>query len=401
MNLNILNANFEKVKVIDTYASLIWCKRFYEVGALDLEIEASVENINLFRKGFYITRDDDDAIFRIEAIEIDTEENGDDKLIIGAVDCKAILNQRITWEQVFVRNETVENFIKAMLNANFINPADAKRKISNFVQNIQPLTTERTTRQSTYDLIGDKIIELCMQNEIGCKITLNENNQFVFSLYKGVDRSSLQDQNPRLIFSPNFENLFSSKYNYNMSEYKNVALVGGEGEGLERKLRSVGDARGIERREMFVDAGSASNDGGDLADYYEALINEGKDKLAETAATTSFEGEVDSQNSYRYKTDYQLGDLVSIENKYGISATARIVEVIETWDNEGYTVEPKFEYVEENVDISEVIFTEDSDPILTENYNALQYETSPFVVENGSDYIITEDNQFIVLEDVI
>lgn len=399
MNINVLNKYFEKIAIVDTFISLMWCKRYYDIGALDLEVEASVDNIDLFKEGNYITRDDDDTIFRIEAVEIDTDENGDDRLIIGALDCKEILNQRITWSQVFVRNATVENFILAMLNANFINPSDPNRKINNFIVNIPALTSEQTTRQSTYDVIGEKIMELCKLNELGCKVSFNANNQFIFSMYKGVDRSTLQDVNPRVIFSHKFENLYSSKYAHDMSEYKNVALVGGEGEGLDRKLRSVGDAVGLERREMFVDASSASNEeGGDLADYYEALMNEGKDKLAETAATTSFEGEVDI-NSYKYKEDYDLGDLVTVENKYGIGATARIVEIIETWDNEGYTVEPKFEYFEETINIKNVIFTEEHDPVLTENYEPLLIETAPFITENGNDYIITEDDQFIVLED--
>lgn len=377
----------------------MWCKRYYDVGALDLEVEASVDNIDLFKQGNYITRDDDDVIFRIEAVEIDTDENGDDKLIIGALDCKDILNQRITWSQVFVRNATVENFILAMLNANFINPTDPNRKINNFIANIPALTSEQTTRQSTYDVIGEKIMELCKLNELGCKVSFNENNQFVFSMYKGLDRSTLQNINPRVIFSHNFENLFSSKYTHNTADYKNVALVGGEGEGLERKLRSVGNAIGLERREMFVDASSASNEeGGDLYDYYVALENEGKDKLAETAATTTFEGEVDAQ-SYKYKEDFNLGDLVTVENKYGIAATARIVEIIETWDNEGYTIEPKFEYFEETINIKNVIFTEDREPVLTENYEPLLIETAPFITEDASNYIITEDNQYIVLED--
>lgn len=396
-SINVLNSNFERIAIVDNYISLMWCKRYYEIGAVDLEVEASIENLQIYRKHFYITRNDDDAIFRIEAIEIDTDENGDDRLIIGAVDCKAILNQRITWEQVFVRNAYVEGIIIAMLQENVISPSDPKRKIPNFKTDVHTITGERTTRQSTYDEIGNKIIELCKENKLGWKITLNQNKEIVFSTYNGVDRSIQQNDNPRLIFSHEFENLFSSKYQFDSTEYKNVALVGGEGEGLERKLRSVGDSAGIERREMFVDASKANNDGGDLVDYYEALISEGKEKLTETAATTSFEGEVDF-NSYRYKTDYNLGDLVTITNKYGISAVVRIVEVIETWDNEGYTVEPVFEYSEEDSNLFDALITEDGDPLMTENMIPLLYETSPFVTEDKMNYIITEDGQKIVIE---
>lgn len=386
-SINVLNSNFERIAIVDDYTSLMWCKRYYEIGAVDLEVEASVENLKLFRKHFYITREDDDAIFRIEAIEIDTDENGDDKLIIGAVDCKAILNQRITWEQSFVRNSPVEGLITDMLNANVINPENQVRKIPNFITDIQTVTGELTTRQSTYDEIGNKIIELCLENKLGWKITLNQNKQFVFKTYKGVDRSILQDEVPRLIFSHEFENLFSSKYQFDSTEYKNVALIGGQGEGLDRILADIGDSEGLERREMFVDASKANSEGGDAVDYRNALISEGKEKLAETAATTSFEGEVDF-NSYQYKTDYDLGDIVTITNKYGITASVRIVEIIETWDNEGYTIEPVFEYAEEEINLNNVLLTEDDEVLMTERSIPLLYETAPFITEDGQNIVM-------------
>lgn len=399
MNINVLNRQFEKIAVIDTYTSLMWCKRYYDVGALDLQIEASKENLNIFRKDYYITRDNDDAVFRIEAIEIAEAEEGD-SLIIGAVDCKEILSQRITWSQVFVRNCTVEEFIKQLLNTQLINPSDSKRKIRNFRETVPVLTTERSTRQSTYDDVGEKVIELCRENELGCKMSLDEDNYFVFTMYRGTDRSISQRENPRIIFEPNFENLFSSDYKFDQTNLKNVALVGGEGEGVERKLRSVGDAEGLERREMFVDAGSASSEeGGDLVEYYKALVNEGKTALAETTNVASFEGEVDAQNSYRYKTDYDLGDIVTVRNKYGISADARIVEVVETWDESGYSIEPVFEYVSDEVTILDAILTEDRDPLMTENGEILTFEFSPLVTEDETNYIITEDDEHIISED--
>lgn len=397
MNFNLLNSSFEKVAIIDQYTSLMWCKRYYDIGALDLEIEANANNIDLFKKHYYITRDDDDAIFRIEAIEIDTDENGDDKLIIGAVDCKAILSQRITWGQVFVRNTTVENFINEMIKANITQPVNPARRINNFIANIPALTTERTTRQSTYEDIGEKVVELCKENQMGSRVYMDANRNFVFTMYRGKDLSLSQDVNPRVVFSPDYENLFTSKYTFDSSEYKNAALIGGEGEGADRKLRDIGDTSGLERREMFVDASKANSDGGDLVDYYAALIAEGKEAIAETANVASFEGEVDAR-SYEYKIDYNLGDVVTVVNKYGMMIDARIVEIIETWDNEGYTIEPVFEYVAEEGTLLDAILTEESEPTMTENREILRYETSPLITEDKRFEIVAENGKPIVME---
>lgn len=78
--------------------------------------------------------------------------------------------------------------------------------------------------------------------------------------------------------------------------------------------------------------------------YEVYLLNRGYEKLAEYGATTSFEGTVDSQTTFKYKSDYFLGDQVLVRNEYGIEAKARIVEVMEIYDDNGYSIEPKFEY---------------------------------------------------------
>ena len=49
--------------------------------------------------------------------------------------------------------------------------------------------------------------------------------------------------------------------------------------------------------------------------------------------------------NFIYKTDYNLGDIVTIRNEYGFSVPARIVEVVEAFDENGYSIEPKFEYL--------------------------------------------------------
>lgn len=378
MTINVLNENFEKIAVVDSFTSLMWCKRYYDIGALDIQIEASAETLSIFKKHYYITRDDDNIIFRIEARELDTTEEGEDILIIGAVDCKAILNQRIIWDQVNWSG-TVENFIRTLITRNVIAVPFA-RKILNFEMQPAKGFTETIKQQVTYDQLGDKITEICNAYGYGWRI-LFFNNAFHFDLYKGLDHSIDQNDNVRLIFSPEYENLISSKYNEDVSDFKNVALVAGEGEGVERKKRTVGTASGLDRYELFVDASviSSNTEEGDLVDYYQALISEGKEKLAEHTTTRSFEGEVDS-TSYIYKEDYNLGDIVTIKNQYGITTNARITEVIETWDNEGYTVEPKFEYFEPlewEEPVEGALLTENNIMMLSESDVPLLVESSP------------------------
>ena len=123
-----------------------------------------------------------------------------------------------------------------------------------------------------------------------------------------------------------------------------MALIGGEGEGTERKYRTVGDAQGLNRYELFVDAKDISSNNGEieLAEYNKLLDERGYEKLEEQQITEEFTGEVEATRMYRYKEHYDLGDIVQVENEYEILASPRILEVIESQNENGYRVVPTF-----------------------------------------------------------
>lgn len=65
--------------------------------------------------------------------------------------------------------------------------------------------------------------------------------------------------------------------------------------------------------------------------------------LAEHAQVQSFEGAVAPDITFKYKTDYDLGDIVTVQNSHGIRATARVSEAIETFDENGYELSINFD----------------------------------------------------------
>jgi len=81
--------------------------------------------------------------------------------------------------------------------------------------------------------------------------------------------------------------------------------------------------------------------------YMPYLLERGYEKMAEFGYVTSFEGTIEPNTTFAYKIDYDLGDIVTVENEYGISASVRISEIVEVWDDSGYSVEPKFETITE------------------------------------------------------
>lgn len=78
--------------------------------------------------------------------------------------------------------------------------------------------------------------------------------------------------------------------------------------------------------------------------YKVYLMTKGLEALR--GRVVSFDSSVIPDITFRYRTDYNVGDIVTIENGYGITARARIVEVVESYDDTGYKLEPKLEYLD-------------------------------------------------------
>ena len=136
----------------------------------------------------------------------------------------------------------------------------------------------------------------------------------------------------------------TTTYVYDLNNFANVAKVAGEGEGVARRMLSVGEASGLDRCEIYVDARDINSNNGQVSasDYTTLLKNRGLEKLAERVYTESFEGEVEPNYTYKLGIDYNIGDIVEVINEYGIAASTRILEVIESEDVSGVHIIPTF-----------------------------------------------------------
>ena len=115
---------------------------------------------------------------------------------------------------------------------------------------------DRVYFQTRYNNLDEEITSLCEASGLGVCITLNpEAQKLEFEVLEGVDRSANQKDRPPMIFSIDYDNVISREYVSDVSEFKNTAIVAGQGEGADRKITLVGNENtGINRYEMFVDA---------------------------------------------------------------------------------------------------------------------------------------------------
>lgn len=343
LDLLVLDENYQSIAIFDVFDSLIWVDRYNEYGDFEIFIPVSEEVLSYLQKDYYVYFKESEHLMIIEDIKIVSNIEEGNYLIVTGRSLESILDRRIIWEQT-VLTGNFQNGIQSLLNSSIINPTITDRKISNF---IFEASTDLAITSLEFDVqinrglnLYEVIRDLCVERNIGFKVILNDNNQFVFSLYAGEDRSYEQSVNPYVVFSQGFDNLVEVNYSESKRLHKNVTLVAGEGDEMDRKSTIVGVQQGLVRREMYSNASeiSQSNQGVTMTDaeYVLQLIQRGKVDLSKAIVHKDIDCKIDNTSPmFEYKDDYFMGDVVQINVGYGIETRARVVEMMYSVSHEG------------------------------------------------------------------
>lgn len=348
MNIYVLNPSFDIVDIVDDYKSIIWSTRYFSSGDFEMQIPATEKNLSVLIHDNLLCREEDitDDEFRnvmiIQKIQIITDVEEGDILTITGKCLKSIVGRRIIWNQTNMTGY-VEAAIRQVLNQNIISPELTSRKIDNFELAPTVGLTDSMEIQVRGVNIENWLEEICMKYGYGWDVYV-KNKKMIFYLYCGKIRSYDQNTNPYVVFSPDFDNLLTSDYTYGKDNFKNAALIAGEGEGTAQKFAEVGVASGLNRYEEYIEASNMSTNNESIADdqYMRMLKQYGQSTLNLRAFTETFEGSVVPDGNYVLNKDYFLGDIVQVVNAYGIAAAPRITEIIDSEDESGRTVIPTF-----------------------------------------------------------
>ena len=279
---------------------------------------------------------------------------------------KSILDRRIIYNlsgstnKATVLRGNVESAIRAVVKDNAITcPFDSKRNIAllalgesaNIPLQIVDVNGNAAEKQVSYENLLSYTDGVLEEYGISAKCILR-NGIFLYTVFSGTDRSvNNTGGNTPIIFSKEFDNLISSEYTFDETTERNVALIGGAGEGLQRFYSLLAKSEsGLQRREIFIDASGINKDYRDENDedqtytdaqYKTMLDAKGKQEIATLTPTETFNGVVDVTNgNYIFGRDFALGDIVTIENNnIGKYINVRIREALECQDENGYTVE--------------------------------------------------------------
>mgnify|MGYP001317504484 CR=1 FL=1 len=346
--------------VCDSFSSLLWDIEYYACGVFEVYIAASPKNIEIFRTGRIVGRDDDKEHYGlIESVQLETDAEDGDYLIVSGRFLMCLLERRIIYPTF--------NFTKKVSYAQIVNNVVQYNACRTGARKIPGLSigdssgscwNQNTKLQISYDNLMKWIYTICEKIGGTANIRLSkiaeEQYEMIFDLLQGADRSMMQEENPHIVFSDSYNNLLSFTYFTDTSVKRNFAYVLGKGEGEQRKRTTYfedSEPALLDRYEVYVDAKDISGEeqkNGETkpipdAEYIELLKEKGNQNIIPTK--TKSESQIAVQSTqFQYGVDYFVGDFVTVEHhRFGIRQNKiQLVGMIESFDRNGRNLTPTF-----------------------------------------------------------
>ncbi len=241
LKMEVYTPALELVGILDIYRSVIWEEYAFKAGSFSVDslITPEVTALLVPDNILWIT---EDTAGIIEAIEETADENGPYITVKGPL-LTGILRRRILWGR-YNLYDTAPAMLRQLVDDCAVNPTRGdiqKRRIPGLVlDGIDLSKGTKIRKQQTGGSLLDALNEIGEANQTAFGVRFNaEALRMEFWSRQGVDRTVKQTVNEPVFYSTELDDVLSSEYTYNSSEYKNVALVAGEGEGSERTYITV------------------------------------------------------------------------------------------------------------------------------------------------------------------
>lgn len=339
--IKVYDINLMRQGVIDVYRSLIWTRKYKEAGTVELHAALNSRNLGLLQKGHILTMTGSVESAVIEGMAADDYSN---EITATGRMLSSGLSRRGINTVVNASEETYEDIMRRLVEVSAIS---GQNPLPRLALGERKGFSGTVTLQVSYKDLYTYLTKLSACSNLGFRIRGDyKEKKFYFEVYEGKDHSENQTGNKRVIFSEVYRNINKATFTTNSQNYKTHAIVFGDGEGTARTvLEATIDktAEGWERRELMVDARDISRDDLTTAQYQAALMQRGTEKLQEYGIVECLEAVTLPNVNFAYKTDYDLGDIVTVNKKaWGIKMDKRITEIQEVYENGGLTIVPTF-----------------------------------------------------------
>lgn len=320
MDVNIYDKALTRVGAIAAYVSLVWEEAYQGAGECQLVCNAGAYVTTLLQVGYFVGKKDRTTLWQIKSVE-----KKDGQLWANGFTVNyTLLEDRIC--NTILTTDTVETTLSGAVS-------DARPAAIVGLSALRGLT-EAYTSEHTYDDLYSLSQTLCTETDLGFRFVHDKtNHMLLFDVYQGEDKTNVR-------FSEDYGNLANLVLKQSENDYKNVAYVGGAGEGSDRTFIVCGDtdAEGLDRHEIFVDARDLQLEDDQTQEEYETLLAaRGLEKLNEhnKGLTVSFD-----INPTDFGTKYDIGDMITaILKSDGLKLYVRIISAKQTYENNKHKTE--------------------------------------------------------------
>ena len=334
MEIRLYNSEMYYIGPIENQTSLIWNRKYFEPGTFELHVPITDDNLLKLKPGNIICKRGSKEAGVIEDLQMEDNHIKNEITAKGRF-LSSYMDRRLIKATVSFNGKT-ELAMRQLLSGVTSIPLVELGNLNGFSQTV--------SFQATYKNLLSYESKLAKSANLGFRFSPNfEDRKLLFEIYEGVDRTKSQQNQNRVIFSESYDNLHQATYKYNDQTYRTVAYVGGEGDGDARTYVTVGEASGLDLREVFVDAKDVQSDKVTHDEYISELKQRGEESLSANSLSKSFECETGADVNFVYMQNYDLGDIVTVrKNQWNYEENFRITELQETYEFGHMTVSPTF-----------------------------------------------------------
>jgi hypothetical protein len=376
----VLTPKLDWIAEIDDFISLQFKRKWNDIGQFELHINRNSSGVEELKKDRLIMLSPNKVgIIKHREVEVSEDGKSTENWVFKGYDLKGVLGQRITLPPETTSHDNksgdAETVLKHYVERNAINPQDRNRKFVLLKSNENLNRGTHINWQSRYKNLAEEIRDISLESDLGWDVFLDlENGWWVFDTFEGNDLTAENSQgNSPVFFSPEFGNVSGMSYSDSDLDLRNVAFVGGQGEGVLREIVELGNSTDYERIETFIDARDVNPEG--EGSNGESLSERGERILSQMNNQQHFSAEILTPikktiydydhhgflspsltsgdqikksvlySTFFYEKDWNLGDIVTVFNRdWNVMSDQRITEINEIYEgnNENFRLEATF-----------------------------------------------------------
>lgn len=340
---------YDSPTLVEGFTSKIWTERYVTPGEFQFQTPKIEEMMAALPIDCLISLRDTEEVMMVDTHLIEEDEDGFDALTVKGVSVDGFFNDRVSSYDFsstvrptpdpggsYAQPQTIIVQLLHYAGVGSTPPAWPALHSGDILPNVSVVDGITTLPGVIYsDGSGntqERILKLLGQYGWGIRQIRpsSPGNDMVVEIYEGSDLTATVN------FHVDRGDVTSPSYLISKRNYKTVAYVYAPiGARAVWLPGTSAFTTGFARRVLYVRADDLTEvpAGGATADSM--LDQRGRDELQKYNQTFWFDGEISNLSEYKYKVDYNLGDLVTMRGNYGVSKVMRVNEFIRTEDAKG------------------------------------------------------------------